>query len=407
MSDSSDEQPRKRARPPDLSDWRITNKDLLDESSNILENYDGMRDEVKAIVLEHIGRKRDLPRLDHSDVREAVMVECWHYRRIPDRTFTRKAEVQTDLTTEQLKRLAVLAKPPIQTEGAQTEKSSTEEAGLLPAMTKDILPMAVILQRTSLYTRSIEYGAVVLSDLDSNQLPRAEFDGRLVDALRTWAVTETSIMNYVELPSNNIRVHENSILALQIITSALELTPNIPVISFFCEAPPAAHQIGLAPAEESVSLIRPLEPMSGLAYSLAHQLLEILPPLDDATGPLKQWYKGSTDNPSRDFGSALELLKFALSVAPSLLFCIIDGVEAFTDGFEEASAQLSALVDALREAAENDGKVFKALFTNRHRVPSLVSLFRPEEMKIISGIRRAKLAGGRAPGRRQLRMSFT
>ena len=402
MNDSSDEQPRKRARPLDPSDWRVTNKDLVDESSNILENYDGMRDEAKGIVPEHIGRKRDLPRPDDPDAREAVMVECWHYRRIPDRTFTRKSEVKTEVTTEQLKRLAVLARPPIQTEGAQTEKSFTEEAGPLPAMTKDILPMAMILQRTSLYMRSIEYGAVVLSDLDS----RAEFDGRLVDALRTWAVTETSIMNYVELPSNNVRVHENSILALQIITSASELTPNIPVISFFCEAPPAAHRIGLAPAGESVSLIRPLEPMSGLAYSLAHQLLEILPPLDDATGPLKQWYKGSTDNPSRDFDSALELLKSALSMAPSLLFCIIDGVEAFMDGFEEASAQLSALVDTLREAVENDGKVFKVLFTNRHRVPSLVSRFRPEEMKIISGIRRAKLAGGRAPGRRQLRMSF-
>jgi hypothetical protein len=407
MSDSSDEQPRKRARPSDPSDWRATNKDLVDESSNILENYDGLRDEAEDIVLEHIERKRDLPRLDHSDIREAVMVECWHYRRIPDRTFTRKTEVKTELTTEQLKRLTVLAKPPIQTEGAKTEKSSTEEAGPLPAMTEDILPMAIILRRTSFYTRSIEYGAVVLSDLDNNQLPRAEFDGRLVDALRTWAVTEISIMNYVEFPSNNVRVHENSILALQIITSALERTPHIPVISFFCEAPPAANQIVLAPAEEPVSLIRPLEPMSGLAYSLAHQLLEILPPLDNATGPLKQWYKCSTNNPSRDFDSALELLKTALSIAPSLLFCIIDGVDTFMDGFEEASSQLSALVDVLREAMENDGKIFKVLFTNRHRVPSLVSRLRPEEMKIISRIRRAKLAGGRAPGRRQLRMSFT
>ena len=77
------------------------------------------------------------------------------------------------------------------------------------------------------------------------------------------------------------------------------------------------------------------------------------------------------------------------------------------DRFEEASSQLSALVDTLREAMENDGKVFKALFTNRHCVPSLVSRFRPEEMKIISGISCAKLADGRAPGRRQLRMPFT
>jgi hypothetical protein len=147
--------------------------------------------------------------------------------------------------------------------------------------------------------------------------------------------------------------------------------------------------------------------MMGLAYSLVHQLLEILPPLDDATEPLKRWYKGSTDNPSRDFDSALGLLKSALSIAPSLLFCIIDGVEASMDGFEEASSQLSVLVDTLREAIENDGKVFKALFTNRHRDPSLVSRFRPEEIKIISGISRAKLADGRAPSRRQLRMSFT
>jgi hypothetical protein len=37
--------------------------------------------------------------------------------------------------------------------------------------------MATILQHTSLYTRSIEYGAVVLSGLDNHQLHQAEFDG--------------------------------------------------------------------------------------------------------------------------------------------------------------------------------------------------------------------------------------
>jgi hypothetical protein len=335
-----------------------------------------------------------------------MMVQCWHYTPIPDRTLTKKTEVKTELTTDQLKQLAVRARPPVPMDNAQTEGSSTDKTGPGPATTEDVLPLATILQRTILYTRSIERGAIVLSDLDNDLLPRAQFDGRLVDAIRIWALTKTSIMNYIECPSGNVRIHENSLIALQIITSASELSPRIPVISFFCEALPAAQQTGLAHEEEPVRPIRSLEPVSGLTYSLAHQLLEMLPPLSDASGPLKQWFDGSANNPSGGFDSALELLKSALSMAPSLLFCIIDGVETFMDGFGEAPSQMSALVDTLREAMDNDGAVFKVLFTNRHRVPTLVNRLQPDEINIISGVRRAKLAGGRAPGRRQLRISF-
>lgn len=408
MSDSPPLRPRKRANCPaevghEPTDWDFTNKDFVEEPDNIVEKYDGMAEEI---VLEHERRKVDMGRFDYSAFREAMMDQCWHYTPIPDRSLTKKIDVNTELTTSQLRQLAVRARPAVTTDCAQTEKSSTDEAGLRPTTMDDVLPLATILQRTILYMRSIERGAIVLSDPNSDVAPRAQFDGRLVDAIRIWALTKTSIINCIELPSSNVRIHESSLIALQVITSASELSPKIPVISFFCEALSAAQQTGLAPEEGSVRPIRPFEPMSGLTYSLAHQLLEMLPPLSDANGPLKQWFDGSANKISGDFDSALELLKSALSMAPSLLFCIIDGVEAFIETSTEISSQLSALVDTLREAMENDGRVFKALFTNRHRVPTLVDRLRPDEMKIISGLRRTKLAGGRAPGRRQLRMSF-
>ncbi|RMZ83959.1 hypothetical protein DV737_g1316, partial [Chaetothyriales sp. CBS 132003] len=166
--------------------------------------------------------------------------------------------------------------------------------------------------------------------------PRPGFIGHslTVNALEEWILARDSRVLCIEGPTTlSMRDSEMSAGAARIVYSAVDL--GFPSISFFCEA---------IPEEKSVDDIKRAKTndLTGLVFSLIHQLICLLPPiLDEGTQIDPSKLESLSTNPSYDV--ALEVLASTLASKPPMLLIVIDGLQAFSD---RDGTQVPRLMDA-------------------------------------------------------------
>ena len=194
------------------------------------------------------------------------------------------------------------------------------------------------------------------------------FDRRVVMELDAWLqVEEESKLLYLESPKYVTAA------ATRVVLSAGGTDPPIPCASFFCKAQEFEDESEVQTPE--------VDPLLGVVYSLIYQILRCLPPLTEQTLITSKDRFTDLDSTLSSWDLALDLLKDTLSLVPSLMIIVIDGLLAFE---EEHEYEMKDLLDVLRKQMDVEGKVLKVLITTDRMLFSVTEELERDEMVILN-----------------------
>ncbi|KAL9614467.1 MAG: hypothetical protein Q9167_001070 [Letrouitia subvulpina] len=149
------------------------------------------------------------------------------------------------------------------------------------------------------------------------------FDLQVVSALEEWTTATASQVLCVTGPAQIKDPCPTTLVASRCLDLAIQ--SEIPVVSFFCSLP---RQKGCSlqhQTRESAALI-------SLTYVMIRQLIKLLPPINATSlRPLSHQRFNLLNGSSDSLEDAINLLGDLLDLAPSMLFCIIDGFQQLDD----------------------------------------------------------------------------
>jgi hypothetical protein len=180
---------------------------------------------------------------------------------------------------------------------------------------------------------------------------------------------------------------------------------KLPVISHFCSLPRDRPPDGST--REAHALI-------SLGYSLIRQLLEVIPPVIDCDSGCEPGpdQLRLLDGTLKSWNEVVSLLDRLLSFAPSILFCIIDGIEWLDD--RSTDKHIKALANVLQNHVSKSRptsrvgakmppeRLFKVLFTTAGRSKALLDSLLDQQLVFADSLRAGRTPGKSMPGRQSL-----
>ncbi|KIV85405.1 hypothetical protein PV11_01102 [Exophiala sideris] len=321
----------------------------------------------------HARRLEEQNRLDHEETRRQILAALNQQMQDTQASFKAVADsgrnllrenVRTDIhdqfMDENRKQLLYVQRNLLTYENnSGTDKGQALQYG---RQEQSILQLQSQIEKLLFY---VSKGARNLNDL-AEVLPHTTHE-RVAIALANFLESTSSTMLYLEYPSMMGNVPEISLVANRLVLSADSL--RAPIISFFC---------GQILSQETEQNPHDYNALVGLVYSLTYQLLNLIPATGDQT-----WITIDADVENLDGHSweeALHAFSKVLALMPSLMLCVIDGVEEFE---AERGSEVGQLVEVLRAHVDDPSKTFKVLFTSRNRCFALLDSMQGDEIDIV------------------------
>lgn len=215
-----------------------------------------------------------------------------------------------------------------------------------------------------------------------------QITGQIVTRLQTWISMPTSQTLCIISPPFSSNRLEATIAAHHVISVVQSThTPYLAVVIRRLE--PSSDVLDkTSQSMETARLVL-------LLYTLIRQLTLLVPKSLEETSSITALLE-SLDGTTQSIPAALNILQVLLRHAPSLLFCVIDGMQLID--FPELEQYVNDLLKILR--ARDDGKVFKVLLTSEGYFSSAANLDVEERLNCLHSPRRG--AGSGQPGARFL-----
>lgn len=209
-------------------------------------------------------------------------------------------------------------------------------------------------------------------------------------SLREWTASPASAILAITGPYQDGEVTSETLIAAYY--AALARRADIPVISHFCTLQMEKPARGRT--REELALV-------GLVYSLIRQLVDLVPPaLEDGSKFPEDRFK-KLDGTTRTWDEAIAILRDLLEMSPSVLICVIDGIQWIDDlSTESAMKKLFSLLRHYVEPGEGtQRRVCKILFTTAGESRALFTALTDREIVLTEHTHTTRAPGEEMPGR--------
>ncbi|TDZ54530.1 Acetylcholinesterase [Colletotrichum trifolii] len=179
-------------------------------------------------------------------------------------------------------------------------------------------------------------------------------DPELYQHIVSWAKASPPNILWFEGSPLDARNFENPLTMTAATIIELAAKIGAPTISYFCELPRRSE---LRKGND----ITEAQAMLSLAYALARQLIELLPPIIETTVDLSQGRFESLDGTIGTWELLLQVLSDLIKMLPGPIFCIIDGLHWLDDRATNGNLISTTSGTIIGHLASNDSAVIEYL----------------------------------------------
>ncbi|KAK5307686.1 hypothetical protein LTR99_000658 [Exophiala xenobiotica] len=377
------------------AEGRVTRITVEELRMEIQDHRAGLSGEMRRIAQDladqfaaHARRLEEQSRLDHEETRRQILAAVSNQMQRTEASFNNLTASGWDFLRESLRQItyeqAVDRSQKQLTNTQQQLPVANDAEGLVTATgnteIENLESVGGLQKQVEKLLGYVYEGARLLQEPEE-VLPTATHE-RVALALRVFLQSPDSNLLYVEYPAMTGMMPEISLLAYRLVLSADAL--NAPTISFFCKP----HM-----GQEPQHIPEAHDPLVGMLYSMAYQMLDLLPTEKRIEVGVDFDSLDATSTSSKVAGMLCAKL---FSLAPALMLIVIDGIEEFERGREE---EIGALVSVFRGLAGDCSRTLKVLFTSSNRSFALLEYLQGDEVDIIDTSVRNFGAGrgGRTP----------
>ncbi|KAK5196987.1 hypothetical protein LTR92_002925 [Exophiala xenobiotica] len=377
------------------AEGRVTRITVEELRMEIQDHRAGLSGEMRRIAQNladqfaaHARRLEEQSRFDHEETRRQILAAVSNQMQRTEASFNNLTASGWDFLRESLRQItyeqAVDRSQKQLTNTQQQLPVANDAEGLVTATgnteIENLESVGGLQKQVEKLLAYVYEGARLLQEPEE-VLPTATHE-RVALALRVFLQSPDSNLLYVEYPAMTGMMPEISLLAYRLVLSADAL--NAPTISFFCKP----HM-----GQEPQHIPEAHDPLVGMLYSLAYQMLDLLPTEKRIEVGVDFDSLDATSTSSKVAGMLCAKL---FSLAPALMLIVIDGIEEFERGREE---EIGALVSVFRGLAGDCSRTLKVLFTSSNRSFALLEYLQGDEVDIIDTSVRNFGAGrgGRTP----------